>query len=136
MPKTILQIDLIEIRDHIFSLIFRIIDFFDSVKDDNENNFMWHDSGIVQKVLIALLNTLYSRFKHMLWLTVHADTNCQLNSSFRCALKEWQKSVSGRMTNSIRILIEISNLFLIDSDREHLFFFEFIGMVFISFDHH
>lgn len=66
MTKTVLQVELVEITDHIFSLVFGIVDFFNAIKDDNHDDLVRHDACLLIKVLIALLNAFNCRFEHCL----------------------------------------------------------------------
>lgn len=88
VPKAILEVDLIEIADHIFGLVLGVVDLLDAVEDDSEDDLVGHDARILQEVLIALLDALYGRFQHVLWLGVHADADCQLYATFGCSLEK------------------------------------------------
>jgi hypothetical protein len=88
MREAVLDIYFGEVRDHIFRLVFGVVDFFDSVEDDNHNDLMRHDSSIIKEVTVAFLYALDGRLKHVLWLTVYTDTNGQLNPPLRSSLEE------------------------------------------------
>lgn len=72
----------------------------------------------------------------MFGLTVHTNTNGQLDSALGCSFEQREQTVSSWMFGFIWVLIEISNLFLVHSNRQNLFFLEFVRMVFVSFDNH
>lgn len=88
MRKAVLDIYFCEVRDHIFGLVFGVVDFFDSVEDDNHDDLMRHDSGIIEEVTVAFLYALDGGLKHVLGLTVYTDTNGQLNPPLRSSLEE------------------------------------------------
>lgn len=136
MPESIFDIDLIEEGDHIFSLILGVVNFFNAVEDNTQDNLMGHDASIIQKISITLLNTLYCRLQHVLWLTVHTYANGQLDPTFGCASEKRKKPVTCRVLGCIRVFIEVSYLFLVDGDRKHLFLFKFVRMVLVTFDDH
>ena len=81
VAETVLEIDLIEIGDHILGLILAVVDLFDAVEDDSHDDLVGHDAGVVEEVLVALLDALYCGFQHVLRLGVDADADRQLYSS-------------------------------------------------------
>jgi len=60
MCKSIFNIYLIEIADYIFRLILRIINFFYSIEYHSQNDLVWHNSSIIEKIFITLLNSFNS----------------------------------------------------------------------------
>lgn len=62
MSEAIFDVNFIEEGDHIFSLIFRVVDFFDAIEDDCEDDFVGHNAGVLQKIAVALLDAFYCRF--------------------------------------------------------------------------
>lgn len=88
VPEAVLEVDLIEIGYHILGLILAVVDLFDAVEDDSHDDLVGHDAGVVEEVLVALLDALYCRFQHVLRLGVDADADRQLYSSFGCSLEK------------------------------------------------
>lgn len=82
MPKPVLQVPLIEVANHVLSLVLAIVDLLNSVEDHHENNLVRHYSCLLVEVFVALLNSLYRRLQHVLWLTVDAYTYGQPNLTF------------------------------------------------------
>lgn len=62
MSEAIFDVNFIEEGDHIFCLIFRVVDFFDAIEDDCEDDFVGHNAGVLQKIAVALLDAFYCRF--------------------------------------------------------------------------
>ena len=75
MCEPIFDINFVEERNHILGLIFGVIYLFNTIEYHAENNLMRHDTSIIQKIPITLLNALNSRFQHMFRLTVHTNAN-------------------------------------------------------------
>ena len=88
--KPIFDVDFMEERNHIFCLVVRIVDFLYSIEDHHDDYFMRHDPSLLQKWLIAFLNTLDRVLQHVLRLAVRANTNRQFNPSFRGPLEKRQ----------------------------------------------
>jgi hypothetical protein len=60
MSETVLQVKLVEVTNHIFCLIFAIVDRFDTIENDNQYYFMRHNASLLIEVFIAFLNTFDS----------------------------------------------------------------------------
>lgn len=88
MPKAILQVNLIEVADHILSLILWVIDLLNAIEDDYENDLMRHDACVIEEVFIAFLDAFDGGLQHVLWFWVYADADGQLDSPFGCPLEK------------------------------------------------
>ena len=116
MSEAILDIDFVEEGDHILGLIFRVVDLFNAIEDDCENNLMRHNPSIIKKIAVTLLDTFDRRFKHMFGLTIDTHANGKFDSAFGSASEQRKQTVSCRVSRSIRILIEVAYFFLVDCD--------------------
>jgi hypothetical protein len=47
MSETVLQVKLVEVTNHIFCLIFAIVDRFDTIENDNQYYFMRHNASLL-----------------------------------------------------------------------------------------
>ena len=70
--KAILDVDFIEEANHVLGLVLGIVDFFDAVENNYQDDLMGHDARVLQKIPITLLDALYCRLQHVLCLRVHA----------------------------------------------------------------
>ena len=72
----------------------------------------------------------------MLWLAVYADADCEFYSAFWSSFKQREQAVSCRMLLIVGVFVEVLDLFLIHSDRQHFLLLVLVGMGFIALDNH
>ena len=60
----------------------------DTVKNDDDDDFVRHDTCFFQKLFIALLDSFNGRFEHVFGLTVDTYTDGQFYSSLFGSSKE------------------------------------------------
>jgi len=72
VPKTVLQIELVEVANHIFGLILAIVHLFNAIEHHNQYNFVGHDACLLIEVFVALLYALDRCLQHGLRLAVDA----------------------------------------------------------------
>lgn len=136
MPEAVFDVDLVEVGNHVLSLVFGVINFFDAVENDGEDDFVGQDACVVQEVAVALLDAFDGGLEHVFGLTVDADADRQLDSPFGGPLEQRQQSVAGRVSGLVGVLVEAADLLFVDRDGEDLLLFKFVGMVFVAFDDH
>lgn len=59
MSKAVFEVDFIEVADHVFGLVFGVIDFLNAVEDNSHDDFVRHDSCVVKEVFVAFLDAFY-----------------------------------------------------------------------------
>jgi len=78
LSEAVFNVDLVEERYHVFSLVLGGVEVLDTVEDHHHDDLMRHDARFCQKVLVALLNSFYRGLQHVLRLRVHAYADRQL----------------------------------------------------------
>lgn len=135
--EAIFDVNFVEERDHVFGLILGVIQVLYTIENDHDYYLVRHNTSLVQKLLVALLDSLNGSFEHMLRLTVNADTDRQLYPSFLRSSKQRNQPVACRMTHFLSLLrvhVEPLDLSFIDFNGPDGCFFVLIRVIFIARD--
>lgn len=97
MPKPVLQVELVEVTDHVIRLLLTVVDLLDPVEDHHQDDLVRHDARLLVEVLVALLNPFYGRFQHVFRLAIHAHAYRQLDFALVRLLKQGDEPVPGRI---------------------------------------